>query len=94
MTDWSHEDVLNFLECYKGEPCIWDPSNDDHKDKKVVAKAWSRISNAMNKPVKELKTKKEILMVTFRRYFKKKQESIRSGEGKLIFLSIRVKQKS
>lgn len=85
MTDWSHGDVLNFLECYKGEPCIWDPSNDYHKDKKVVAKAWSRISNAMNKPVKELKTKKEILMVTFRRYFKKKQESISSGEGKLIF---------
>ncbi|CAH2088947.1 unnamed protein product [Euphydryas editha] len=35
----------------------------------------------MNKSVKELKTKKEILMATFRRHLKKKNDSIRSGAG-------------
>ncbi|VVC94911.1 unnamed protein product [Leptidea sinapis] len=35
----------------------------------------------MNKSVKELKTKKEILMATFRRHLKKKKDSIRSGAG-------------
>ncbi|GBP93359.1 hypothetical protein EVAR_85170_1 [Eumeta japonica] len=40
-----------------------------------------RLSAKLNVPVKELKTKKEILMGTFRRHLKKKQESTRSGAG-------------
>ncbi|CAD7090173.1 unnamed protein product [Hermetia illucens] len=81
MSDWSTEDALNFLGCYQAEPCIWDPNNRDHKDKKKVAEAWNRLSIAFNKPVKELKMKKEILMVSFRKNLKRKQESIQAAAG-------------
>ncbi|CAG9785648.1 unnamed protein product [Diatraea saccharalis] len=72
---------MAFLEAYQSETCIWNPKDMDHKDKKKVADAWSRISHDLKKPVKELKAKKEILMTTFRKHFKKKQDSIRSGAG-------------
>ncbi|GBP31125.1 hypothetical protein EVAR_77422_1 [Eumeta japonica] len=61
------------------EPVIWDPHHIHHKDKKKINDAWGRLSAKLNVPVKELKTKKEILMGTFRRHLKKKQESTRSG---------------
>lgn len=49
---------------------------------KKIANACSRLSTSLNKPAKELKAKKEILMVTFRKYLKKKQDYIRSGAGR------------
>ncbi|XP_014279545.1 uncharacterized protein [Halyomorpha halys] len=79
MCEWSSEDIMYFLECYQAEPCIWNPQDQDHKDKKKVAEAWSRISEILHKSVKDLKIKKEILMVSFRKHLKKKLESIRSG---------------
>lgn len=84
MSDWSTDEVLNFLECYQSEPCIWDPGNVYHKDKKV-ADAWSRLITLLNTTVKELKNKNEILMVAFRKHLKKKQECIRSGAGRYLF---------
>ncbi|CAB3250754.1 unnamed protein product [Arctia plantaginis] len=81
MSSWSNDETMAFLEAYQGEPCIWNPKDVSHKDKKKVADAWSQLSNTLKKPVKELKTKKEILMTTFRKHFKKKQDSIRSGAG-------------
>ncbi|CAD7090172.1 unnamed protein product [Hermetia illucens] len=81
MSDWSNEDVLNFLGCYQTEPCIWDPRDRGHKDKRKVAEAWNRLSTALNKPVKELKAKREILMVSFRKNLRRKQNSIQSAAG-------------
>lgn len=75
------DETMTFLKAYQREPCIWNTKDESHKDKKKVANAWSHLSDVLNKPVKELKAKKEILMTTFRRYFKKKQDSIRSGAG-------------
>ncbi|CAH1974988.1 unnamed protein product [Acanthoscelides obtectus] len=79
MSDWSNEEILKFLERYQGEPCIWDTGHPDHKYNKKKADAWSRLSAAFSKSVKELKNKKEILMVTFRKHLKRKQDCIRSG---------------
>lgn len=81
MSNWTNEDILKFLECYQAEPCIWDPTNKHHKDKKKTADAWSRLSKVTNVPIKELKSKKESLMATFRKHLKKKQDCIRSGAG-------------
>ncbi|KAF9417730.1 hypothetical protein HW555_005237 [Spodoptera exigua] len=72
---------MTFLEAYKSKPCIWNPKDANHKDKKKVADAWLQISHELKKPVKELKIKKEILMTTFRKHFKRKQDSIRTGAG-------------
>ncbi|CAH1954846.1 unnamed protein product [Acanthoscelides obtectus] len=31
---WLNEEILNFLERYQGETCIWDTGHPDHKDNK------------------------------------------------------------
>ncbi|KAH9629559.1 hypothetical protein HF086_008603 [Spodoptera exigua] len=79
MTAWSNDETMTFLEAYKSKPCIWNPKDANHKDKKKVADAWLQLSHELKKPVKELKVKKEILMTTFRKHFKRKQDSIRTG---------------
>ncbi|KAK9893035.1 hypothetical protein WA026_023335 [Henosepilachna vigintioctopunctata] len=81
MSDWSEDITLCFLEAYQNEPCIWNSKDINHKNRQKVNDAWTRIGVILNKNVKELKIKKEILMATFRRHFKKKQDSIRSGAG-------------
>ncbi|CAF4892110.1 unnamed protein product [Pieris macdunnoughi] len=81
MSDWSAPTILTFLEAYQNEPCLWNSKDADHKNRQKVNDAWTRLSIIMNKSVKELKNKKEILMVTFRRHLKKKKDSIRSGAG-------------
>ncbi|CAH2101071.1 unnamed protein product [Euphydryas editha] len=81
MSDWSAPTILTFLEAYQNEPCLWNSKDADHKNWQKVNDAWTRLSIIMNKSVKELKTKKEILMATFRRHLKKKNDSIRSGAG-------------
>ncbi|CAH2009322.1 unnamed protein product [Acanthoscelides obtectus] len=81
MSGWSNEESLSFLEYYQTETCIWNPKDVNHKDKKKVADAWSRLAQLMGKPVKELKSKKEILMTTFRKHLKKKQDFTLSGAG-------------
>ncbi|CAG5012156.1 unnamed protein product [Parnassius apollo] len=42
------------------EPCIWNPKDANHKDKKKQADAWIRLAELTGRPVKEIKNKKEI----------------------------------
>ncbi|CAH1987008.1 unnamed protein product [Acanthoscelides obtectus] len=81
MSDWSDDTIPSFLEAYQNEQCIWNTRDTNHKNRQKVNDAWTRLSVLMNKSIKELKTKKEILMATFRRHLKRKQDSIRSGAG-------------
>ncbi|CAH1998796.1 unnamed protein product [Acanthoscelides obtectus] len=80
--DWSNEIVLEFLEAYRSEPCIWDPQNIQYKNRNALSEAWERIrqSLSVNFTVQDLKRKKESLMATFRCLLKKKY-SIKSGAG-------------
>lgn len=76
MSDWSHEFTMKFLELYRNEPFIWDST---HKDRKNVYAAWLRLSEGLQRSVKELKRKKDSLMATFRSQLRKKKASIRYG---------------
>lgn len=75
MTDWSEDTVHLFLEAYQNEKCIWNPKDVHHKNRKKVNDAWTRLSEIMNKSVKELKNKKEVLMATFRRHYNYKKKN-------------------
>ncbi|XP_047984629.1 uncharacterized protein LOC125225114 [Leguminivora glycinivorella] len=80
MSAFSTAKTFEFIELYKNEPCIWNPKNKHHKDKRKIDDAWTRISNAMGIPVDELKRKKESLYTTFRLNYKKVVRSQMSGE--------------
>ncbi|KAL1450805.1 hypothetical protein WDU94_003125 [Cyamophila willieti] len=78
-SDWNNTLVFDFLELYRSEPVLWDPSDRHHKSKQKVNDAWCRVSAEMNKPVPELKGKKKCLMATFRSLLKKKKASMVPG---------------
>lgn len=79
MSDWSHEFTMQFLELYRNESVIWNSKHPTHKDRKKVYAAWLRLSEGVQRSVKELKRKKDSLMATFRSQLRKKKASIRSG---------------
>ncbi|KAH9630270.1 hypothetical protein HF086_012455 [Spodoptera exigua] len=60
MSCWSNEESLSFLEHYQMEPCIWNPKDANHKDKKKQADAWIRLAELTGRPVKEIKIKRDI----------------------------------
>nr|CAI5853619.1 unnamed protein product [Callosobruchus analis] len=79
--EWSNETVIEFLEAYRSEPCIWDPRNPQYKNRSAVNEAWERIRDSLspNFTVYELKKKKESLMASFRGLLNKKKNSIKAG---------------
>ncbi|CAH1975903.1 unnamed protein product [Acanthoscelides obtectus] len=79
--EWTNDFTIKFLEFYQSEPCLWDPSDENHKRKEKLADAWNRISESTGKSVAELKKKKDSLMATFRGHLRRKKASIRSGAG-------------
>lgn len=81
MSDWTNEDTIAFMELYQTKPILWDPKHRWHKDKAKVNDAWVEISNVFNKPIDELKNKKNSIMATFRGHLRRKKASIRSGAG-------------
>ncbi|XP_025424207.1 uncharacterized protein LOC112693382 isoform X2 [Sipha flava] len=79
MCDWSNELTLKFLELYKNEPVVWDPTHSCHKDRKKNNDAWVRLSGKLDCSVTDLKKKKDSIMATFRSHLRKKRASIKSG---------------
>nr|CAH7740415.1 unnamed protein product [Callosobruchus chinensis] len=79
--DWSNDTVIEFLEGYRSEPCIWDPRNPQYKNRNAVNEAWERIRDSLSVSftVGELKKKKESLMASFRGLLNKKKNSIKAG---------------
>ncbi|CAG9792765.1 unnamed protein product [Diatraea saccharalis] len=68
--NWDNETVLRFLELYQMNPCIWDPQNNNHRNRQRVNDAWNNIKESLGLPcsVRDLKKKKECLMSAYRSY--------------------------
>nr|CAI5848894.1 unnamed protein product [Callosobruchus analis] len=50
---------MKFLELYQMHPCIWDPKNSAHKNKKKVSDAWTDIKKKHGTRVHSYAAKKE-----------------------------------
>ncbi|XP_044743217.1 uncharacterized protein LOC123305534 isoform X2 [Chrysoperla carnea] len=81
MSAWSNAEIFEFIDLYKQEPCIWNPYHENNKKRDKIYEAWSRIANAIDIPVSELKKKKESLMSQFRRIKNLKNKSIIEHEN-------------
>jgi hypothetical protein len=84
--EWSNEDIFTFIELYKSEPVIWNPKNVSHSDRHKVHYAWLRIKVGLEEAgkqfsVKQLKTKKDSLMATFRKLSQRVRQSMKTGSG-------------
>lgn len=80
--EWSNELVLEFLELYEKEPCIWNPKHPQHKIRKVQD-AWDSISRNLSQKysINDLKKKKDSLMATYRKLINKVKASKKAGAG-------------
>ncbi|XP_039297249.1 uncharacterized protein LOC120354333 [Nilaparvata lugens] len=79
--EWTNEIVIEFLDLYEQEPIIWNPVNEEHKDRNKVYDAWKRIQSnfSIECSLKELKKKKENLMATYRKLSAKVKKTSKTG---------------
>ncbi|VVD00801.1 unnamed protein product [Leptidea sinapis] len=63
-----------------GQPCIWNPKNNKHKNRTLVNDAWVRIKNKYSVPcsVEESKKKRNSLLTQYREHLKKIKESTKT----------------
>lgn len=78
---WNNDLELKFIEHFQAEPILWDTKHRNYKDKSLNHDAWNRLGELMDKPVSELKKKKESLFASYRKYRKMVKDSSRSGAG-------------
>ncbi|XP_015373732.1 PREDICTED: uncharacterized protein LOC107168738 [Diuraphis noxia] len=81
--EWSNELILEFLDLYELEPCIWNPKHPQHKIRNSINDSWENISKNLSVPysISDLKKKKDSLMVTFRKLVNKVKASKKTGWG-------------
>ncbi|KAL0871490.1 hypothetical protein ABMA27_005208 [Loxostege sticticalis] len=68
--NWSRSTVFKFIALYRKNRCLWDPQNENHRNRFMVRQSWERIQKELGMPctITELKKKKESLMSAYRSY--------------------------
>lgn len=81
--EWSNDLIVEFLELYEKESCIWNPSDPRHKNRNHVQDSWRNISDnlSIKLSISELKKKKDSLMSTYRKMASKVRASKKTGSG-------------
>lgn len=46
--EWSNELIMEFLQLYDQEPCIWNPKHTNHKIRNSVHDSWVNISKNLS----------------------------------------------
>ncbi|KAF2889012.1 hypothetical protein ILUMI_17161, partial [Ignelater luminosus] len=80
--EWTNKAVIQFLEAYQAEPCIWNLQHPDHRNRNKVADAWQRLREDLNFncSLNDLKKKKDSLMASFRMLLNKKKKCGMDGD--------------
>lgn len=78
-TVWDNARELEFLKYFKEEPVLWFIHHRNHKNRAELLEAWTRISEIMNIPIKDLKHKKNSLYSSYRSYRNKIRRSLHLG---------------
>jgi len=81
--EWSNKVILEFLDLYEQEPCIWNPKHSQHKIRNSVHDSWEHISKnlSVSYSISDLKKKKDSLMATYRKLVNKVKTSKKMGSG-------------
>jgi len=81
--EWSNELILELLDLYEQEPCIWNPKHPHYKIRNSLHDSWEYISKNLSSTysISELKKKKDSLMATFRKLANNVKASKKTGSG-------------
>lgn len=81
--EWSNDKIIEFLEVFQTEPCLWDTREKAHKNRGAQTDAWRRIVQVLpfQTTVQDLKKKKESLMGYYRIHLNRYKKSLKPGAG-------------
>lgn len=81
--EWSNEKVLEFIELFEMEPCLWNLKLKAHKSRIAAKDAWRRVLENLSYTISldELKKKKESLMGYYRIHLNKYKNSLKAGNS-------------
>ncbi|KAK0078297.1 hypothetical protein PV326_009460, partial [Microctonus aethiopoides] len=79
--EWSNSACLNLIDLYREHECLWNPADDNYKNKIKKLDAWNKISQIMKCEVVEVKKKMESLLSSFRRERQRQIETFKTGSG-------------
>lgn len=79
--EWSNTQVLQLIDLYKEQECLWNPKHDKHKSKTAKIDAWNQISEQIGSDTVEIKKKIESLLGSFRRERQKCDATYKTGTG-------------
>jgi len=81
--EWSNELILEFLDLYEQEPCIWNPKHPHHKIRNSIHDSWENISKNLSSTfsISELKKKKRFIDGYIQKTFKQSKSKQKNGFG-------------
>lgn len=79
--EWSNSVVLELIDLYRDNECLWNPIDNDYKNKIKKMDAWNEISGILKCDPGEVKKKMESLLSSFRRERQKHEQSVKTGSG-------------
>lgn len=80
--EWSDEKCLTLIELYRNYTVLWDPQDENFKNKNLKEDAWVEIGRGMDIPGEMCKNKMKILLSGFRREKAKQIKSSGTGKGR------------
>ncbi|XP_044744649.1 uncharacterized protein LOC123306627 [Coccinella septempunctata] len=91
---WCDSKNLQLIEEYRKRPCLWDPSDDYHKNMIRKNEAWNEIGAALECNVTDVKRKMASILASFRRERKRECSSRWYAFSHLSFLLDKFKTKT
>lgn len=84
---WSNDNILQMLELYKQEPCLWDPRTREYKNRSAHFGAWQRIVRRLpfKTTVDEAKKKKNSLMGYYRIHLNRYKKTLALTGGRSVY---------
>lgn len=79
--EWTDDLVLALVKNIQSHPCLWNPRDNNKKNRNKVHDAFQTIATDMEIDIDEIKKKKETLFQTYRNYRRKVACSQKSGAG-------------
>nr|CAH7737731.1 unnamed protein product [Callosobruchus chinensis] len=65
--EWNNTQVLQLIDLYEENECLWNPKDDRHRNKIAKMDAWNKISEQINAEPVEIKKKIDSLLGSCRR---------------------------
>lgn len=79
--EWNRSSSLKLIRLYKQHECLWNPADDDYKNKGKKNDAWNNLCEIFQCDLIEMKKKMDSLLGSFRRERQKQTNAAKTNFG-------------